>query len=356
MAIEVFFATNRNRLPDQDGAASFGSLVAPDAPGLAFGSATVANVQFDDPGSGVVSDARVVDFGEMGIELQARLLADGRDVFVFVHGAANTFVDSLQRAAFNVNWINQGPGRDMVALVFSWPATHYNVWNMLGDLRDYRLDQGQARDSAGHMVEFLRALHRLRDGLGERRMSLLAHSMGNYALAFGVERWFRTQRHTRTLFDSVVLAASDVVSTTFAAPTDAFPAPTGERLADLWMLSNSISVYASRNDVLMLASHIANGDWRLGFDGPPNRAETRSFPLSQYAFIDCTTNRDFTSNSLDETHQYYRQSATVRVDVARVLKGVAPPPDARAYDGRRNVYTLPPVSSLIAENPIAPVA
>jgi esterase/lipase superfamily enzyme len=38
-----------------------------------------------------------------------------------------------------------------------------------------------------HFVEFLQALHRFRHSIGARRLTLLAHSMGNYVLGFGVE-------------------------------------------------------------------------------------------------------------------------------------------------------------------------
>jgi hypothetical protein len=155
--------------------------------------------------------------------------------------------------------------------------------------------------------------------------------MGNYALGFGIQGWFATPRPTGHLFDAVVLAAADEFSTTFDGPN-------GARLSDLWELTQRITVYSSREDVLMLASRIANREWRLGHDGPPNRADQAFFPRTTYDFIDCTDNRDYTTAAPDDSHQYYRQSRTVRSDIARVLKGL--PTDTRTYDKANNVFTL----------------
>ena len=78
--------------------------------------------------------------------------------------------------------------------------------------------------------------------------------------------------------------------------------------------------------------------------GPPNRADTRFFPTAEYVFVDCTENEDYISasaHSLDRSHQYYRQSISVRADIARVLKALPLPDGARVYNEKGNVNTLP---------------
>lgn len=335
--IRVFFATNRNRLADQNGQADFGELAGPDVRGLAFGRAVVENVVLDDPGSGQITECEVVNFGGIGPELSEQILREDTDIVVFAHGAANTFRDAVQRAAFNANWINAEPGRDVTMLVFSWPSRNYRFFNLLGDLVNYRLDQAQARSSDMHFVEFLQCLYRFQPDLGGRRLTLLAHSMGNYMLGFGIERWFATPRTAQRLFDTTVLAAADEFSVTFGRPN-------GQRLSDLWEITPQITVYTNRDDVLMHASHIANGDWRLGYDAAPNRADKAFFSPDRYAFVDCTDNEDFTNsflNSPDRSHQYDRQSKTVRRDIARVLKSLAIPVGGRVYHDARNVFTIP---------------
>jgi len=338
--IDVFFATNRNRLADTDGVANFGDLALPDVKGIAFGTATISNVNVNDPGSGQITKVQVMSFGDISAELAAQILASPeRDIVIFIHGAANTFRDGLQRAAFNQNWVSQPPGRGVVFIVFSWPATSYELWNVLADLTDYRRDQSEARASGLHFVEFLRALYRFRAAIGRRRLTLLAHSMGNYVLGFGVERWFSVRHDAANpkLFEDVILAAAD-------EPSDSFAMPNGERLSDLWKLTQRTTVYSSREDVLIFASRIVNRDWRLGHDGPPNRADTRFFPTAEYVFVDCTENEDYISasaHSLDRSHQYYRQSISVRADIARVLKALPLPDGARVYNEKGNVNTLP---------------
>jgi esterase/lipase superfamily enzyme len=340
--IDVFFATNRNRLSDTNGVANFGDLAMPTVKGIAFGIATVDGVILEDPGAGKITKAQVISFGGIDQELASLILGEPeRDIVVFVHGAANTFENALQRAAFNQNWLNNAPGRGVVIVVFSWPATSYRLWDLLQDLGDYRHDQTEARASDMHFVEFLQALYRFRGLMGRRRLTMLAHSMGNYMLGFGVERWFSAAHDVPKFFDDVILAAADEPSNTFGMPN-------GARLSDLWLLTNRITVYSSREDVLIFASHIVNGDWRLGHDGPPNRADKRFFPPEEYVFVDCTENEDYTVSLLqspDRSHQYYRQSLTVRADVARVLKGLAPPEGARVYDQRGNFYTLPTIGT-----------
>jgi esterase/lipase superfamily enzyme len=336
-AIKVYFATNRNRLADQNGQANFGELAGTGVQGIAYGAATVENVALETPNAGTITACSVVNLGSIGQDLSAQILAEDKDIVVFIHGAANTFRDSIQRAAFNCNWINQEPGRGVVVLVFSWPARHYKLWDLVSDLVNYRLDQAQAQASETHFVEFIQSLYRFQPSLGGRRLTLLAHSMGNYALGFGLERWFATPRAAQTLFDATVLAAADEPSNTFGLPN-------GGRLSDLWQISRHVTTYTNQQDVLMHASHIANGDWRLGFNGPANHADTKFFPAQHYVFVDCTRNEDFTQPLLeapDRSHQYYRQSKTVRRDVARVLKGLEVPAGGRQYDTTGNVTTVP---------------
>jgi esterase/lipase superfamily enzyme len=311
---------------------------APSQLGIAWGSAIIGNLNPNDPGSGTVTAATVASYGDPGPQLtQALLESDAENVVVFIHGAANSFQDSIIRAAFDLAWIQSASGRATAVLVFSWPTRSYQFWKLAGDYTDYRADQHQAQLSAPHVVEFLQALYRLRATIGGRRLSLMAHSMGNYCLGFGVQQWFATPRNPARLFDDVVLAAADEPSNTFGLPN-------GARLSDLWLLCNRINVYFSGMDVLMELSHLVNGDWRLGHAGPANLADTAFFPPGTYTFLNCTQNQDYLTNSLGDTHQYYRESASVRPDIARVLARIPGPPGSRGYDPKTNTYKIPLLS------------
>ena len=260
--------------------------------------------------------------------------------------STSRFIDfcpaAIKRSAFNREWFAASgvAEADTTVLAFSWPSGG-ELFASLPDPPDtaYRHDQDMAGRSSAHLASFLRNVLTLVDRTRRagKRAFLLAHSMGNYMLGFGVERWFATPRTAQRLFDTTVLAAADEFSITFGRPN-------GQRLSDLWEITPQITVYTNREDVLMHASHIANGDWRLGYDAAPNRADKAFFSPDRYAFVDCTDNEDFTNSFLnlpDRSHQYYRQSKTVRRDIARVLKSLAIPVGGRVYHDARNVFTIP---------------
>lgn len=84
-------------------------------------------------------------------------------------------------------------------------------------------------------------------------MSLLGHSMGDYALSFAVDSWFRnSSAPNHPLFDEIILAAADEKATTFAPPDG--------RLRNLYRLGREITVYFNNDDILMELSHRANND------------------------------------------------------------------------------------------------
>jgi esterase/lipase superfamily enzyme len=156
--------------------------------------------------------------------------------------------------------------------------------------------------------------------------------MGNYVLGWAVDWWFvHNPLPLVPLFDEVVLAAADETAGSFSTPH------TG-RLSNLWRLGREVSLYFNNHDVAMDLSHIANQDYRLGYDGPPNKADTGFFSTNVYDFLDCSGISDYIDpRAPDRTHQYYRSSPTVRADIAAILAGLQP---QRRYDSKRNVFTL----------------
>jgi len=88
---------------------------------------------------------------------------------------------------------------------------------------------------------------------------------------------------------------------------------------------------------------VVNQEDRLVHDGPPNMADTHFFSTSVYEFADCTGVNDFINSPLeapDQSRQYYRQSPTVRADIAASLAGLVP--TRLKYDAKKNVYSLFP--------------
>jgi esterase/lipase superfamily enzyme len=144
------------------------------------------------------------------------------------------------------------------------------------------------------------------------RVFLLAHSMGNWALQAAVESWFAHGNGDAFLFDEVVLAAADEVNNTFEY------LPAG-RLSGLDRLGRRISTYASEQDAILKLSMAINlGAKRLGQDGPHDRANLTRFPPEKYRMVDCSGFTDYALN-LASSHQYYRRSPSVRMDIANTM-------------------------------------
>jgi esterase/lipase superfamily enzyme len=78
-----------------------------------------------------------------------------------------------------------------------------------------------------------------------RRVFLLAHSMGNWALQAAVESWFTHGNGDALLFDEIILPGADERYDTFD-----FPEP--GRLSDLHRLGTRISIYFSRADSVLV--------------------------------------------------------------------------------------------------------
>ena len=146
------------------------------------------------------------------------------------------------------------------------------------------------------------------------RVTLLAHSMGNLALESGVSNWFLNGNGDAALFDLTILAAGDCRYDSFDQP---FPAG----LSGLVRLDQRVSIYYSHADQVLILSMAVNlGAQRLGQDGPHNRADPVAFPPLKYQMVDCSDYRDYDFNILS-SHQYYRESPSVRSIIAAGMRG-----------------------------------
>jgi len=333
--VDILFATNRKMISNNP--YSFGERDVAADNALYCGVATVESIDISLSSSGKIT--QIGDVVQGNFEQQqhlSRIYSSPNDILVFVHGAANSFADSITRAAYNRTWLAASglPNSTYDVIAFSWPACSYTMANIPGDYFDYRDDQNAAGKSAAQFGAFLNQIAALRgavDQLGTKRINLLCHSMGNYMLGGAVRTFLSMSNTTDKIFDEVILAAADEVATTFSVQN-------GDRLSDLYKIAREITVYYSREDVAMELSHIVNKDYRLGYDGPPNEADTGFFSPAIYEFVDCSAIRDFISSDIDRSHQYYRQSPTVRSDIVQSLAGFTP--NRPKFDPAANAYSL----------------
>jgi len=340
----ILFATNRTPVPGADGTpAGFGATALDPTPGnLYCGTAVVTGTDPNNQDSGQIAGLRNLNLGAFSPDALASVLASQNDVLVFMHGTDNSFDDAVLRAAYNREWISQnGPVIDVV--LFTWPARSYgNYINLFTDHADYDEDQRQAGLAAYAFHLFLDQLRVLQPHLGKRRLHLLCHSMGNYMLADAADALFAADAQPALpRFDEIILAAAD-------EDFRSLNYPGGGRLTNLWRLGREITVYYSNDDLMMVLSQspLVNKVLRLGYGGPDGKANLKVFPTGVYEFVDCTGANDYLSGGPLVSHQYYRESPTVRKDIIASLAGQVP---ARLnYDAGSNAYSLFPPPAVVA--------
>ncbi len=325
--VEVFFATNRNPVPAKDG--HFGERFHADGPMFfRVGSAELQRVSDDsEEGYKVRSEVFPEALGKDGSEvtkllgssallsdLRKRMMKDKHDVVVLIHGFANTFVSSLQRAAqIKQSYLiepGNGAAYEPYVVVFSWPSNGRTKppW-------EYHSDRDDAAASGAAMARFMmRVLDFLSDkGKCEQRIHLVAHSMGNWAFRHAVQGLVALNEQARlpAVFTNVFLMAADEDEDTFEK---------AHKLQRLSELGRAVHVYHSRGDLALLVSDTTkfNPD-RLGSGGP----RTFSGLSNRVVAIDCGE-VDFTTAS-HGNHQYYRIRKEVIGDVRSVLSGRFPP-------------------------------
>ena len=309
----VYFATNRMVTNTSDALDGYPATMVPpsDPTAITYGVASITGVDVTSGAQGVVGGIGATQKGGFPQAAAAALSHPGGDLLVFVHGFDNTFSDAVTRAAFNAAWLGS-PGIPPTIATFAWPSKGQVIGFPVAT-EDYQADQHMARASGAHLMSFLANIDPLirqaRARNPRMRATLLTHSMGNLALQSAVETWFLDGNGTDMIFDQAILAAADCAYDSFAQPNLA-------QLSGLALLAKRVSVYYSHADQVLQLSKVVNlGAQRLGQDGPAGRADPAKFPPSAYAMIDCSDYRDYDFGFLN-SHQYYRQSPSVRAIIA----------------------------------------
>lgn len=213
--------------------------------------------------------------------------ATPNDVLVYVHGYLNDFRDALFRAAQLKHEI-EFPGP---VIAYSWPSQ--------GEAASYTVDEANVEWSAHNLRVFL---ERLAASRGERaRVHVLAHSMGNRALA-GALREAACQGGKLPLHQ-VVLAAPDIDADVFTRDF----APLIRRSA------HRVTLYVSREDKALQASRTVHGY---------NRAGERRLVSPHFDTVDATP---LAGGKLDLAHSYFAEAKPVLLDLKRLLLFNAPP-------------------------------
>ncbi len=310
MTTTVYFATNRivKGASDQWRNYTIGIAAPSDPTQVTYGTAFIDDSNLTANTTGLITQLQDVQQGGFSQQAIDDLSSPGRNLLIFIHGFDNSFEEALTRAAFNRAWFaaSNRKAADTTVVAFSWPSAGKLISLPFLD-RDYRRDQTMAGQSGQHISSFFTRLQPIIESARAqgRRVFLLAHSMGNWALAAAIESWFAHGNGDALLFDEAMLAAADEIYTTFQFE------PSG-RLSGLNRLATRISTYYA---VLKLSMAVNLGAKRLGQDGPHKRFDTTVYPSDKYRMVDCTRFEDYDFN-LASSHQYYRCSPGVRADMA----------------------------------------
>lgn len=317
MAIKVYFATNRCP-DDHDAPTAFSDTICADDPqNIRFGVAQVS----DNLKSVRFSVAPEADVGEpdekLGSvavfdEVRRDLLEDPADCMFFIHGFANSFEASLIRAAQLKQFYGAGgaTGKTLHMFVFCWPSDGV-VFSLKNAYRSDRIDAQISGPAIGRTIlKAIDFIGRLRpDARCNRRVHLLAHSMGNWALRHALMHIQVLGAAPACVFDQAILAAAD-------EDADAFESD--GKLRYLTRLARRVSVYMNYQDGPLHVSDWAKGNPdRLGKGGPANPDLTPS----NVTVVNCSKVIVDKGDMDETTHQYYRNDETVRRDIVAVLKG-----------------------------------
>src|SRR5207248_3296695 len=173
--------------------------------------------------------------------------AKSHEVFVFVHGFANSFVDAARRTA-QLCYDLQYSG---IPIMYSWPSRgSISRWN-------YDADENNVRWTAPHLRKFLL---QVAETSGAERINLVAHSMGNEILGDAITGIAADVGQTTAKpFSNIVLTAPDVDADVFRDTL--VPA--------FCRVGNRVTLYASSQDKALAYSKSIHGGYRRAGDSFP---------------------------------------------------------------------------------------
>lgn len=207
---------------------------------------------------------------------------------LFVHG----FNTPFSKAAMTAAQLSYDISFNGVTALYAWPS------KTSVSERNYLRARANAEVSAAGLQQFLLELCK-NDAL--EKIHLVAHSMGGYVTLNALAKYIGPKSSFSKL-GQVVLAAPDIDSDQFLAEYEA-----------LIRLANRSTLYTSRKDKAMQASHFIQGYRRAGWADP-------------VIVVDGLDSVDASPVDMPSLlgHGYFSESSTVRTDLHNTLDGVKP--------------------------------
>lgn len=245
-------------------------------------------------------------------------IADQKHLCLFVHGFNNSFAESsklYETIAATLFDGEQGLGE---LIAFDWPSK--------GSILGYLPDRATARRVADDLTNVLDALYdwmaakQVAAALNPKdaclaRTSVIAHSMGNYALQFAMEAlWTRKNRPLLvSLLQEVLMVAADVDNDIFR-DGEGISDGRGEGLANLSYRITAL--YTGRDDVLGSSAGLKHfGKRRLGRSGLD-----RTYPVPDNVWdVDCSSLLLPSVNGIAIHGEYFEPRETAVYELMRRL-------------------------------------
>lgn len=255
--VKVFFGSDRNFTESPQAAKKFGT----ERSDLRYGTCEVSiprdhrmgdleapaiwKLEFrENPAKHVVLlSAEVGQKDKMFAELLSRVRTSAnRSAFLFVHGYNVSFEDAARRTA----QISYDLGFEGAPVFYSWPSQSV--------VSGYLIDEANIEWAETNLKVFLRELLEQTE---IRNLYLIAHSMGNRALARVVPTLLHEELQLKKRLTEVILTAPDI-------DADVFKRDLAPKLVQAGC---PVTLYASSEDLALVASKSVHGYPRAGDAG-----------------------------------------------------------------------------------------
>jgi esterase/lipase superfamily enzyme len=237
---------------------------------------------------------------------------------LFIHGYDNNWIEGANRYDTIAKQLFDGPTSLGELISFDWPSK--------GSLLGYLPDRSEARQTGDDLTNVLSMLYdwmsakqaaaaRDPSDACRARTSIIAHSMGNYALEYAMnELWTRKNRPLLvSLLQEVLMVAADVDNDLFGSGEEVTHGD-GEGLANLSYRITAL--YTGRDNVLGASAGLKHfGKRRLGRSGlDPN------YPVPDNVWdVDCTNLIDPKVNGIAVHGEYFNPAEVKIYNLMRAL-------------------------------------
>jgi len=226
----------------------------------------------------------------------------GKEAFVFIHGFSVSFEDAARRTAqMHRDLVECYGAPDAAPILYSWPASS-GVLNNVNPF-SYQHDLTTSEQTVPLLAEFLEDVARR---TGAQKIHVVAHSMGNNALARALDEVADDLAPGETLpLGQIVFAAADIDRALFVRLAD-----------DMSRVGARRTLYANKNDKALIISKTIRQNIPRAGDSTP--------PLTIAPAVDTIDASDVATEIFGVNHSFFAE-ASILGDIARVFRDNADP-------------------------------